>query len=125
MWTEAQAGVGAVNFITGAGGFLQAVLFGYSGLRLTMSELEIKPPGRLPNRSTALILHGLKYFGASLDLTVESDVYRLQVRILSSDSTKSLVYQHSQGSGTLKVNDILSFPVDTRLVIRPSIPLCP
>jgi trehalose/maltose hydrolase-like predicted phosphorylase len=25
---------GAVNFITGAGGFLQAVLFGFSGMRL-------------------------------------------------------------------------------------------
>ena len=125
MWTEAQAGVGAVNFITGAGGFLQSVLFGYGGVRLTMSELDIKPPARLPNRSTALVLHGLKYFGASFDLTIESSQYRLHVRALDTDSAKSLVYQHSQGSGALKINDVLSFPVNTRLIIRPASPLCP
>jgi hypothetical protein len=125
VWTEAQAGVGAVNFITGAGGFLQAVFFGYSGLRLTMSELEIKPPARLPNRSSALVLHGLKYYGATFDLTIESGMYRLHVRVLDGSDAKSLVYEHSQSSGTLKVDDVLSFPVDTRLIIRPATPLCP
>ena len=33
VWTETPQG-GAVNFITGAGGFLQSVLFGTSGMRL-------------------------------------------------------------------------------------------
>ncbi|XP_063801146.1 protein-glucosylgalactosylhydroxylysine glucosidase isoform X2 [Pseudophryne corroboree] len=33
IWTENADGSGAVNFLTGMGGFLQAVLFGYTGFR--------------------------------------------------------------------------------------------
>lgn len=34
VWSESSDGSGAVNFLTGMGGFLQAVLFGYTGFRL-------------------------------------------------------------------------------------------
>ena len=34
MWTEEASGGGATNFITGMGGYLQSVLFGYGGLRM-------------------------------------------------------------------------------------------
>lgn len=37
VWSESSDGSGAVNFLTGMGGFLQAVLFGYTGFRLVMS----------------------------------------------------------------------------------------
>lgn len=33
VWSELADGSGAVNFLTGMGGFLQAVLFGYTGFR--------------------------------------------------------------------------------------------
>lgn len=33
VWTENADGSGAVNFLTGMGGFLQAVLFGVTGFR--------------------------------------------------------------------------------------------
>lgn len=33
VWTENADGSGAVNFLTGMGGFLQAVLFGCTGFR--------------------------------------------------------------------------------------------
>lgn len=33
IWVENSDGSGAVNFLTGMGGFLQAVLFGYTGFR--------------------------------------------------------------------------------------------
>lgn len=33
IWVENSDGTGAVNFLTGMGGFLQAVLFGYTGFR--------------------------------------------------------------------------------------------
>ncbi|UJR10942.1 hypothetical protein I4U23_015127 [Adineta vaga] len=125
VWTEARSGVGAVNFITGAGGFLQAVLFGYGGIRLTMNELDITPPPRLPNSSNALIFHGIKYYGAIFDLTIENSMYYLNVRALDSNNGRSLIYRHNQQNGTLKRNDILSFPVDTRLIIQPTTSLCP
>ncbi|CAF1126931.1 unnamed protein product [Adineta steineri] len=126
VWTEARAGVvGAVNFITGAGGFLQAVLYGYGGIRLTMKELEIMPPARLPNQSTGLVFHGLKYYGATLDLTIENSMYHLNVRELNVDSSRPLIYQNEQKRDILKVGDYLSFPIKTRLIIQPETPLCP
>lgn len=33
VWTENADGSGAVNFLTGMGGFLQAALFGFTGFR--------------------------------------------------------------------------------------------
>ena len=47
-WNEAQNKLGAFNFITGMGGFLQSIIFGYGGFRLTIEELKgnpILPPG--------------------------------------------------------------------------------
>jgi len=42
IWTETPTG-GTVNFITGAGGFLQAVLFGYGGIRLHEDGMVVNP----------------------------------------------------------------------------------
>jgi len=47
VWTETPTG-GTVNFITGVGGFLQGVMFGYGGIRLLehqMTFTPILPPG--------------------------------------------------------------------------------
>ena len=90
-----------------------------------MDGLEVMPPAHLPNQSTGLIYHGLKYYGAIFDLTIESTMYYLNVRALSIDDSRPLIYEHEQQRGTLKVNDLLSFPVGTRLIIRPATPLCP
>ena len=40
---------GAVNFLTGMGGFLQGVLHGYLGIRTGLDSLQLHP--RLPRRS--------------------------------------------------------------------------
>lgn len=42
VWTETPVG-GAVNFITGAGGFLQGLLFGYGGIRLRDDSMTFDP----------------------------------------------------------------------------------
>jgi hypothetical protein len=47
------------------------------------------------------------------------------VRALSTDDSRPLMYEHEQQRGSLKVNDLLSFPTDTRLIIHPATPLCP
>lgn len=38
VWSESSDGSGAVNFLTGMGGFLQAVVFGYTGIRLVFNH---------------------------------------------------------------------------------------
>jgi trehalose/maltose hydrolase-like predicted phosphorylase len=122
VWTETQSGVGAVNFITGVGGFLQAVLFGYGGIRLELNQLEFNPHGHLPDQATKFIFHGIKYQGFVLDLTINNTMYEIFV---SAQSNISLVYENGEQRGSLKVNDRLSFPIDTDLIIRRSKTLCP
>ncbi|CAF1617189.1 unnamed protein product [Adineta ricciae] len=88
------------------GGFIQAVLFGYGDIRLTMDEQHIKSPARLPNHSNVLILHNLN------------------VRALDGSNGQSLVYRYTQQTDTLHVNDARSFSMDTNLIIRPATPSC-
>ena len=40
VWTEEASGGGATNFITGMGGYLQSVLFGYGGLRMHSDRVD-------------------------------------------------------------------------------------
>ena len=124
VWTETQSGVGAVNFLTGIGGFLQAVLFGYGGIRLELNELQFNPHGHLPDQATKFIFHGIKYLGFVFDLTIDNKMYDIFVRARNNTNFIPLVYEHQQQRGSLQVNDRLSFPVNTRLIIRRSITLC-
>lgn len=58
IWTEArEPEIGAVNFITGMGGFLQAIIFGYAGINIHLDRLEIVKPQLLPN-TTGLKIDG-------------------------------------------------------------------
>ncbi|CAG2204271.1 ATHL1 [Mytilus edulis] len=81
-----------VNFITGAGGLLQAVIFGYGGIRIRESQLDLNPhllPG--VNRWA---MKGLKYKGFEFDVSVnQSDI---QVTLISvSDGQSALTIQSS------------------------------
>lgn len=58
VWNEYVDDNGASNFITGAGGFLQLILFGYAGIRLNTDSLTIKNP-MLPPYTNKLKLNGL------------------------------------------------------------------
>ena len=64
-------GMRATNFITLAGGMLQAVLFGYGGIRVRDTHMDMKPY-ILPN-STSWAITGFKYRGSSLDLDFQQD----------------------------------------------------
>ncbi len=61
----------AVNFVTGAGGFLQQVIFGYTGLRLGDAGLEEAFDPVLPSEVTRLELRGLTVRGRRLDVIVD------------------------------------------------------
>ena len=78
VWTEGADGGGAVNFITGAGGFLQSVLFGYSGLRLLDDKhLQFKPM-LLPG-STQVKFFGIDYHGNSINFVIGSSQSQITV----------------------------------------------
>ena len=59
---------GCPNFITGAAGFLQALIFGYPRLRLNDSSLTFSSP-MLVDGSTSLRLRGLAFLGNRLDVS--------------------------------------------------------
>ena len=59
-----------MNFITGAGGFLQAVLFGYGGFRIREDHLEFNPT--LTPSSKKLTITGVDYLGNSMDFVIKN-----------------------------------------------------
>ena len=67
----------STNFLTGTGGFLQQVLFGYTGLRITSRGLvkEYKP--MLPTGVRSLKITNLHFRGKLYDVTVEHGITRL------------------------------------------------
>eukprot|EP00029_Vermamoeba_vermiformis_P003680 TRINITY_DN14219_c0_g1_i1.p1 TRINITY_DN14219_c0_g1~~TRINITY_DN14219_c0_g1_i1.p1 ORF type:complete len:713 (-),score=152.44 TRINITY_DN14219_c0_g1_i1:37-1992(-) len=69
VWTETPQG-GAVNFITGAGGFLQSILFGWGGIRILENELYINPT--LPPNTTAMTMRGVHFRDATLQIQFTS-----------------------------------------------------
>jgi protein-glucosylgalactosylhydroxylysine glucosidase len=67
----------AVNFVTGAGGFLQQVIYGYTGLRLGEGGLEPAFAPLLPSRITRLVLRNVSNRGKRYDIVVDSAGRRL------------------------------------------------
>ncbi|XP_017261100.1 protein-glucosylgalactosylhydroxylysine glucosidase isoform X2 [Kryptolebias marmoratus] len=65
VWSESPDGSGAVNFLTGMGGFLQAVLFGYTGFRVQKGRLAFSP--LLPGDICELCVRGVNYLGSQMD----------------------------------------------------------
>jgi len=78
IWTEIPGG-GEVNFITGAGGFLQSMIFGYIGIRLQMESLHFDPV--LPDETTKVELTGITYLGNKINL--EYDLVNTVVEVTS------------------------------------------
>jgi trehalose/maltose hydrolase-like predicted phosphorylase len=70
----------AVNFVTGAGGFLQQVIFGYTGLRIGEAGLEPAFAPLLPSRITRLVLRNVYSRGRRYDVVVDSTGRRMVPR---------------------------------------------
>jgi hypothetical protein len=66
VWTETPTG-NAGNFITGAGGFLHTVVFGYPGLRIEPSRLLVSSPACIEG-SSGTRLRGVSYLQSVLDI---------------------------------------------------------
>ncbi|KAK0042299.1 acid trehalase-like protein 1 isoform X1 [Biomphalaria pfeifferi] len=66
VWAEYADGDGATNFLTGMGGYLQMILFGYGGCRIRDETLTFKPV--LMEGSNEMTFIGIDYRGCSFDL---------------------------------------------------------
>ncbi|XP_051778005.1 protein-glucosylgalactosylhydroxylysine glucosidase isoform X2 [Erpetoichthys calabaricus] len=101
VWSEYSDGTGAVNFLTGMGGFLQAVLFGYTGFRIKKESLNFDPA--FPEDITDFSITGVCYLGNKLNFTFKRDKmtiildkmlclqhYNLEVALVKSGETYPL-----------------------------------
>ncbi|XP_069866044.1 protein-glucosylgalactosylhydroxylysine glucosidase-like [Dipodomys merriami] len=77
VWTENADGSGAVNFLTGMGGFLQAVLFGCTGFRVTEAGVTFDP--LCPAGVSGVHLTGLSYLGNKLNFAFSKDHVTVEV----------------------------------------------
>uniref|UniRef100_A0A4W2IMD1 Protein-glucosylgalactosylhydroxylysine glucosidase n=1 Tax=Bos indicus x Bos taurus TaxID=30522 RepID=A0A4W2IMD1_BOBOX len=77
VWTENADGSGAVNFLTGMGGFLQAVLFGVTGFRITRAGLTFNP--MCPVGISAVCVSGISYQGSRLDFSLSVGFVTVEV----------------------------------------------
>jgi trehalose/maltose hydrolase-like predicted phosphorylase len=67
----------AVNFLTGAGGFLQQVIYGWTGLRIAEKGLEPVYPPLLPSRIKRLTLRNVYSRGKRYDVIVDASGRRM------------------------------------------------
>jgi protein-glucosylgalactosylhydroxylysine glucosidase len=77
MLSETPEKKDAVNFVTGAGGFLQQVLYGYTGLRWGEKGLEPAFDPILPSRIKRLTLRNVYSRGKRYDVIVDSSGRRM------------------------------------------------
>lgn len=70
----------AVNFVTGAGGFLQQILFGYTGLRFGPNGVTPAFPAMLPSSVSRLTLRNVSIGGKRYDIVVDASGRRMTPR---------------------------------------------
>ncbi|XP_061077729.1 protein-glucosylgalactosylhydroxylysine glucosidase isoform X1 [Conger conger] len=90
VWSEVPDGSGAVNFLTGMGGFLQAVLFGYTGFRVQKSCLTFAP--LLPDDISELRVSGVSYLGNKMDWVLRGQEVTVCVREEAAEATTAQRY---------------------------------
>lgn len=112
VWTEFPSGGGTVNFITGAGGFLQSVIYGTSGMRITRGALTFNPPPPSATGTSAvkLTVHSFHYLGNRLRQEVTADHVTFELLAGGDSGAQPLVLSCAAGSAEqLTVGKPLTF----------------
>ncbi|NXJ09371.1 PGGHG glucosidase, partial [Odontophorus gujanensis] len=108
IWVENSDGSGAVNFLTGMGGFLQAVLFGYAGFRITKTNLRFDPA--CPSDVNKLEVTGVSYLGSKLKFTITKEETRIGVTKCPLHPPLEAVLEESGQRFPLHEGQSISFP---------------
>ncbi|KAJ8316694.1 hypothetical protein KUTeg_005753, partial [Tegillarca granosa] len=97
VWSEVPLGLGALNFITGSGGYLQSLIFGYGGFRIREDKLEFN--GNLPPNVTCFNITGVDYLQGSLSFSFWD--YGMSVKQTKTAKTNLMVVLDFSGEKTL------------------------
>nr|XP_006821748.1 PREDICTED: acid trehalase-like protein 1-like [Saccoglossus kowalevskii] len=114
-WSEVPDGGGAYNFITGMGGFLQTIIFGYAGIRIYSDHLEMNPV--LPYETNNFVLHGVHYLGSAFMLEI-SDTMVTVTRTTKNENSPELHLVQNDKSIPLSFEKSVSVPRE-KLIIQP------
>jgi hypothetical protein len=112
--TPISTGGGAVNFLTGAGAFLQAFLYGYIGLSPQANELRLNPV--LPAHAANISATKLSYSGCHFGIFVNATHMEFTSRSATDCSQIDLV-DSTNTTHPLSGTDVLVLPIG-RATIR-------
>lgn len=116
VWGEyTHSRYGARNFITGAGGFLQAVIYGFGGVRVFLDRLMIRNT-RLPTGVTTFRIKGLEYLGTRLTLTATNAITTLTAERIAQNLIVQLGNDTSMVMRQQEIYDITDKEVTIRAV---------
>jgi len=99
VWMENTDSSGAYNFITGAGGYLQALLFGFGGIRLGGDTLKLDPV--LPPNISSVSFGRIHYLGNDLSISYDTNTMTI---LKTNDGGQLLEFGYSED----KIHDALS-----------------
>lgn len=116
VWSENppvsnQHSIGSSNFITGAGGFLQSLIFGTSGMRIKHDGLWFNPPppSATGTRATQLAIHSFHYLGSRLRQEVTSSTTRYELLEAKPGASKLVVHPKTGEAQPLVVGKPVDF----------------
>ena len=81
-------GMRATNFITGAGGLLQSIMFGYLSVRARAHQLDLLTPYKLPYTDSWKVI-GFDYRGFTMDFRIEES--HIYVKLTGKTNSEDLL----------------------------------
>jgi trehalose/maltose hydrolase-like predicted phosphorylase len=122
VWMETPQG-GTTNFLTGAGGFLGTVGYGYGGIHFFADRMVFRPV--VPPSAEYFQLHGIQYRGSVLSIRRNANSKMCSVTILSQQRyAPDLTIETGDGQykqKLSKVGDVAHVPVDTECKAVPAV----
>ncbi|XP_028917475.1 protein-glucosylgalactosylhydroxylysine glucosidase isoform X1 [Ornithorhynchus anatinus] len=119
IWTENSDGTETVNFLTGMGGFLQAVLFGYTGFRIIRDCLKFDPV--CPTEVRHGQVTGVSYLGNKLNFSFSEEEVTVEVTWAQSQAPAlEAVLEPSGRRLALPQGQTVSFPTTAGRIQRVS-----
>ena len=109
---------GADHFVTGPGGFLQAITHGLGGVRLEDDAMTLRPS--LPENAEGLVLRRFAYRGVRLSLSVDASGIALEAHDSTHKTRLTVVADGSDSPAPLVPGKPLRFDVGAALTMRAS-----
>ncbi|XP_060072815.1 protein-glucosylgalactosylhydroxylysine glucosidase-like [Ylistrum balloti] len=107
IWSNPADSKGGRNYLSGIGGYLQSLLYGYGGLRIFQDRLQFNP--NIPPSSTSFNLTGIDYLGGSFDFSFLNNSMLITQTSPSIGEIKIVITSTGE-TETLKVGAVVQYP---------------